>query len=360
MKNKERLCGIYKITNKLNSKVYIGKSINIYSRWSDHKRAAFKESADTYNRPLYKAFRAHGLENFTFEIIEQCSRQDLTHREQFWITSLNCSWPNGYNIADTAWYNSFEKLTIDLVKIILTDLTQTSLSIKQVAKKYNLAYNLVSDLNRGRIAKYRLDGFNYPILSTIEIIKRNTLIDKKDSLNKYTFLDYWSAIKESLELNTLANTCEKFKTSPTSLRRWLAYYKLPPLATFLSQSFKCSPVYQLTLAGEIINRFESLHDAAESVFKSSNYAGVIGNVCNHKKATAGGYQWCFVKDFSRIKPIINAGNRKKVCCKELNITFSSLAEAAKFVNGSVDNISDCCNGRRKKGVAYGYHWSFII
>lgn len=114
-------------------------------------------------------------------------------------------------------------------------------------------------------------------------------------------------------------------------------------------------MYQLTLAGEIINRFESLHDAAESVFKSSNYAGVIGNVCNHKKATAGGYQWCFVKDFSRIKPIINAGNRKKVYCKELNITFSSLAEAAKFVNGSADNISDCCNGRRKKGVAYGYH-----
>ena len=48
----------------------------------------------------------------------------------------------------------------------------------------------MSDLNRGRIAKYRLDGVNYPILSTIEIIKRNTLIDKKDSLNKYTFLDY--------------------------------------------------------------------------------------------------------------------------------------------------------------------------
>ena len=41
---KKPICGIYKITNQVNSKIYIGQSKDIYRRWKEHKNGAFKES----------------------------------------------------------------------------------------------------------------------------------------------------------------------------------------------------------------------------------------------------------------------------------------------------------------------------
>ena len=56
--------GIYKITNLLNGKCYIGQSINIQKRWTNHKTSYKNPNKDCYNYPLYKAFRKYGLENF--------------------------------------------------------------------------------------------------------------------------------------------------------------------------------------------------------------------------------------------------------------------------------------------------------
>lgn len=357
--NKNKICGIYKITNKINNKCYIGKSIDIYNRWYDHKRAADTSSNDTYNRPLYQAFRKYGIEAFSFEILEECSEQMLSTQELFWISTFNCTWPNGYNIADTDWYNSFNKLTDDLVRLILNDLLNSELSIKAIASKYKVAYNLISDLNRGRILKYKFSEFKFPIISNDEIVKRNILENHSDSLNKYTFLKYWPEIKNSLESTNLTTTCEKFKVAATSLRRWLKYYNLPPVSTFLQANSYSYIVYQLTLDGNIINKFNSITEAALSVFKSKNYAGAISNVCNKKKRTAGGYQWCFEPDLSKIKPIINIGQSRKVLCVELNKTFNSLAEAARFIGCWEDAISNCCYNRTKCGMAFGYHWRFV-
>ena len=77
------MTGIYKITNKLNNKVYIGQSINIPKRFGEHKRNAFNKNTHTYYYPLYKAIRLYGIDNFTFEVLEQCSIEDLTSKEQY-------------------------------------------------------------------------------------------------------------------------------------------------------------------------------------------------------------------------------------------------------------------------------------
>lgn len=79
------MIGIYKITNKINNKIYIGQSVNIKSRWADHKKNAFNANYKEYNKYLYRAFRKYGLENFTFEIIEECSREELNDRENYYI-----------------------------------------------------------------------------------------------------------------------------------------------------------------------------------------------------------------------------------------------------------------------------------
>lgn len=79
------MIGIYKITNKINGHFYIGQSIQIEKRWSNHKIAAFNKLDKGYEYPLYRAIRKYGLENFDFEIIEECSKEQLNERENYWI-----------------------------------------------------------------------------------------------------------------------------------------------------------------------------------------------------------------------------------------------------------------------------------
>lgn len=98
---KEKICGIYKITNLVNGKVYIGQSVDIYKRWNDHKRTLKTPTEKHYNYPLYCAFRKYGLENFSFEIVEECSEEKLNKREVYYIelyrTYINWEDSNGYN-----------------------------------------------------------------------------------------------------------------------------------------------------------------------------------------------------------------------------------------------------------------------
>lgn len=83
------MIGIYKITNLINGKSYIGQSINIKRRWQEHK--------NMYGtNPIYKDMQKYGLENFFFETIEECSEKDLDKREIYWIKYYN-TFNNGYN-----------------------------------------------------------------------------------------------------------------------------------------------------------------------------------------------------------------------------------------------------------------------
>lgn len=87
----ERICGIYKITNKINGHSYIGQSIDIYQRWHSHKYADCKPSV------IHSAIIKYGLENFNFEILEKCPRESLNEREIYWIKFYN-TYENGYNL----------------------------------------------------------------------------------------------------------------------------------------------------------------------------------------------------------------------------------------------------------------------
>ena len=85
---------IYKITNKINGKIYIGQtSSTTEERWKGHKYAWHStRSCPT----LYNAFDKYGIENFEIEEIEQCNTKDLNEREIYWIKQYN-SYEEGYN-----------------------------------------------------------------------------------------------------------------------------------------------------------------------------------------------------------------------------------------------------------------------
>lgn len=86
---------IYVITNKINNKQYVGQSVDIDKRWYAHKNNSKYES----NIYLYNAMKKHGLDNFTFDVIESDIPLDkINEREEFWIKELSTLRPNGYNL----------------------------------------------------------------------------------------------------------------------------------------------------------------------------------------------------------------------------------------------------------------------
>lgn len=82
------MIGIYKITDKISGKSYIGQSIHIFTRWSEHARNIKKEK-ELNGVPLE-------LENLTFEILELCSVEELDDKEIYWIKYYD-SYNNGFN-----------------------------------------------------------------------------------------------------------------------------------------------------------------------------------------------------------------------------------------------------------------------
>ena len=85
-----KISGIYKITNNITGDLYIGSSKDIKRRWANHKCPFTWERHP--GMKLYQAFINYGLDNFTFNIIEETT--DLHNREQYYIEQLKPSYNN--------------------------------------------------------------------------------------------------------------------------------------------------------------------------------------------------------------------------------------------------------------------------
>lgn len=95
---REKISGIYCIENLVNGKKYIGKSVNISKRWSEHKRAL--KSNQHYNKHLQKAWNKYGELNFKFSVIKYCNtEEELNNFEMYYINKFNTiNSQYGYNI----------------------------------------------------------------------------------------------------------------------------------------------------------------------------------------------------------------------------------------------------------------------
>lgn len=79
--------GIYKITNKVNNKFYIGSAIDLKHRSRQHKHMLNSNSHSS--KYLQNSYNKYKSENFYFEVIEYCSNEQLLIREQHYIDTLN-------------------------------------------------------------------------------------------------------------------------------------------------------------------------------------------------------------------------------------------------------------------------------
>ena len=249
-KSLEKICGIYKIENKINQKVYIGQSVNINKRLYTHRYNAYNtKNEKTYDLYLYVAIRKYGKDNFSYEIIEQCEKSLLDEREQYWIEYYKSNQKEyGYNLSDgghSPYIKGLKKnsnitekkRTLIKVKELLLN---SKLSIKEIAKECNISKQAVTNINRGH--SWHCVDIEYPIRNTREKTvyyctkcgvpisnKDSKLCKKCDAERQHKVRGHFVDIetfKEDLDNYGLRELSKKYNVSEQTIYRWSKKYNL--------------------------------------------------------------------------------------------------------------------------------------
>lgn len=293
------MTGIYKITNKINGKVYIGQSGDIHERWLEHKRINERQNAaakiaQTY--PLYRAFKKYGLDNFLFEVIEECPLEELDKKEIFWIDYYNSyvysENSNGYNL--TLGGGGNQKITEQQITKIIS-LWQEGKSTGDIMKEM--------DIERHAIIKY-LKLF-CPSYSTKEGDKRGRINNGKSHqkpIKQYDLLGNFIR-----EYSSIRNAAKELQISVGAISANAKY-----------RSRTCKNSYFIY----------SSDNQEEGLLKHQNMKG-------------------------NGKAVMQLDSNNNI----LNIFPNASVAAKKLGKPNGDNILHCCQGRTKS--AYGYYWKYV-
>ena len=229
------MIGIYQITNLINGKKYIGQSNNIKKRWNEHKFWA--THADENNFYIYRAMKKYGLENFEFSVLEECPKDQLNEREEYWIqyyhTYVHDNQCNGYNLTPGGNSHEHQKKAIDQYDL-QGNFLQTFIGVDEAAQLTDTNVgNLIAALKQRQQFsngfQWRYHGEAAPG-SIINTVKDN---------------HYWSSIKKE--------------------------------------------VNQYTKNNEYIATYQSAHEAARAINKKC--ANHITECCLGKRKSAAGFIW---------------------------------------------------------------------
>lgn len=193
------MVGIYKITNKINGKIYIGQSTNIMKRWNQHYSNTFSENPERQNNLLHKAIKKYGITNFYFEIEELCDINLLNEKEIEYIKFYNSLQPNGYNIAQGGNQFSLINEECPRAKMNKTDIYniredyKNLLFKKQVYEKYKdkISYNTFSDIWVGKT----WINIHYDVYTEENKLRQRNNYDKFKAKQKISNVSFEDIIK---------------------------------------------------------------------------------------------------------------------------------------------------------------------
>ena len=106
------MTGIYKITNNLNGKVYIGQSTDVEQRLLQHKTSLMNSNTAWY--PLARK-ESNSIKDFSFEALQECKLYELDELEEYWINYYD-SVKNGYNLREIKHQNGYFTIEVDITK----------------------------------------------------------------------------------------------------------------------------------------------------------------------------------------------------------------------------------------------------
>lgn len=207
---------IYKITNKINNKIYIGQSNNPKRRWNEHINGY-----DNYVSLISQAIHKYGKEAFTYEIIEET--EDYDKREQYWISYYNTTNRiRGYNRVDggssppiiTGEDSAFCKYTDDFVTQLQNDLLNTTKNYRILIEEHGVSEYYISLINRGVIRKN--SNYNYPIRRNGNERKSQEVVVKLEHDLQYTTKTTVDIAKNNQVSESLVSTTNLGKHSYSS------------------------------------------------------------------------------------------------------------------------------------------------
>jgi len=232
----EKICGIYKIENLVNGKVYIGSSINIKERWRRHKKDLRKNKHHSIY--LQRSWDKYGEVNFKFEVVELLiNKEELLEKEQLYIDKYD-SYNNGYNINEFA--DRHELSTETKIKIgksskgrnvgdknktskineiialkIIDDLQNTDLNVCDIALKYKCSQGIVHHIHHHKSWIYLTENVIFPKKNTNYAGKRSRLNNEKVLLIIKDLLDCKTNKEIILSHNVTNNIIHNIRTKHT-------------------------------------------------------------------------------------------------------------------------------------------------
>lgn len=271
----EHITGIYKIENLINHKVYIGQSIDIYTRWFTHKEKLRKGTG--HNKYLQSAYNKYGEENFEYSIICRCSKEELDEKEIYYISLYNSTDKRyGYNF-ERGGNNKFHGAPLkdyeaEIIERFKND--ERFFRISELLEQAKIHWNRKQDVIPGRIV----------LINTGEI-----------------FDGAWEAIKKypQCDRSTILKCCKpKYRNSrcgtfsdgtPMVWMFWDEYKDLSKedIEFWILCAKHCNMNYPTANYVICLNNYK--------IFKTYYMAGKYGNVgfrtmwsaCAHKTHTAG-------------------------------------------------------------------------
>lgn len=251
--------GIYKITNKINGKCYIGKSINIFRRWRDEKN--FRG----INIYLKASFEKYGIENFTFEILEECIEEELNEKEKYYISLFDSTnKEKGYNMTFGGTGGRLTKEAIEKAKETKKRNGYTKYWLgKQISEqtKEKISNSLKGEKN----PFFNKTGGNAPNSRKVECIELHKI---------------FNSLKEAAEfINNKSNS---------NIR--IAILRNIKAGGYHWRYIEEKPKIKNLTTGET---FDSVREAAEK-YNLITCLSTIHKVCKGERKTCGGYEWSYV------------------------------------------------------------------
>lgn len=272
------MCGIYKIANKINGKVYIGQALNIQERWNKHKRTHD-------NCAIHLAFEKYGIENFSFEVIEECLPELLDERERYWIAEYH-SYGEGYNLNPGGKGGNPRKVQCfdENGKFIkeYPSIVEAALDTNTDSAKISAVCSHTPNRYFAGDYQWKYSDDAIPIK---ERQKQETRIiyqfDKEGNLiNQYNSITD-AATKLQLDKSKICACC-KGRQKTSGGFQWSYNKECPPVE--YKKQRRC--IQQYTLEGTLLATYPTMTAAAQAV---NGTVGGIGSVCQGKSKTYKGY-----------------------------------------------------------------------
>lgn len=330
----ERISGIYMIRNKLNEKIYIGQSADIYGRWVKHKN--FLKNNTHHNKHLQAAWNKYGEDNFEFSIVERCSCDKLDSSETYWI-SYYSSYNNGYNLdCGGSGIRGYKHTKEELEKMRRV---HNSLSVLQFDLEFNLLNEWTSITTASKQLGYSRDA-----------IRCRCDNDKFSPNLSKVYKDCYWVYKEEYE-------SENFSWEQNV--KWISTFEHPKKKI----RFLKEPVCQYDSNLNFIKKWDNIDDLLAAGYNVMH----IMKMCEHQ-SNIKRYNdeiWAYESDdfsdqyFIIHKPL-HAHNAVKINQYSLDgtyiQTFGSIKEAAINVIGRANADSNIIQAINNNGTCHGYIW----